>query len=271
MTAPWPKRQRTDRDVIDAVARLLADPETGLDDDMAELSALRRELRMALWQRARLAALDATIGQTSHDVRGTLSPALLAAERLQAHADTTISRTGALLIAGIERVGDALRAVVAFSRTGRGALVPTRFALRPLVQEAMDLGCAGLDPPMLGLNIPADLDVDADRAAMRRVFANLARNAAQARARTVSVSATREPGRITIDFADDGPGLPPSAAGTLFQPFVAEAGRPGLGLAIARDLLLASGGDIALAHTGPTGTAFTISLSTKTRAARPAY
>ncbi len=273
MKAPWAKRQRTDRDVIDAVTRMLADPDTGLDDDMPELSRLRLELRTAAWQRARLAALEATIGKTSHDVRGSLSPALLAAERLQANPDTAISRTGDLLIAAIERVSDALRAAVVFSRTSRIAATPTRFAVGPLIQEAMDLGCAGLHPPVLRLNIPADLEVDADQAAIRRVFTNLARNAAQARAGTVSVSATKEPGRIAIEFADDGPGLPGSVAAGLFQPFVVGSGATGagLGLAIAHDLLLSSGGDIALAHTGPTGTAFTVSLSTKTRAARPAY
>jgi signal transduction histidine kinase len=103
----------------------------------------------------------------------------------------------------------------------------------------------------------------ADRDQLFRVLVNLGRNAAEAGAHAVRVSATHAPdGRFYIDVSDDGPGLPPRARDKLFTPFTgsARAGGTGLGLAIARDLVRGHGGDITLAATSGSGTTFRIEL-----------
>jgi signal transduction histidine kinase len=51
--------------------------------------------------------------------------------------------------------------------------------------------------------------VDADRDQLFRVLSNLGRNALQAGATRVEVSARSTGERIVIDVADNGPGLPP--------------------------------------------------------------
>ncbi|WP_247891783.1 sensor histidine kinase, partial [Azospirillum argentinense] len=62
--------------------------------------------------------------------------------------------------------------------------------------------------------------------------------------------------------ADDGPGLPPRARDNLFQPFAgsARAGGVGLGLAIAREVLRAHGGDLRLVESTAAGTVFALEL-----------
>ena len=56
--------------------------------------------------------------------------------------------------------------------------------------------------------------------------------------------------------------LPADVASQLFKPFTTggRAGGAGLGLCIARDLVRAHGGEIALAETGPQGTTFRFTL-----------
>src|SRR6185436_15856918 len=100
--------------------------------------------------------------------------------------------------------------------------------------------------------------VHADRDLLYRALTNLGRNAFEAGAKTVTVSALRSDGEVQVDVADDGPGIPPQVEPVLFQPFSAStrAGGSGLGLAITRDLIRAQGGEVMLASNGPSGATF---------------
>jgi signal transduction histidine kinase len=78
------------------------------------------------------------------------------------------------------------------------------------------------------------------------------------------VRARTSGGHLVIEIADDGPGVPQEVADQIFRPFTrgGRAGGAGLGLAIARDLVLAHGGDIALAETSAKGSTFQFTLPT---------
>ena len=78
------------------------------------------------------------------------------------------------------------------------------------------------------------------------------------------IAAFLEDGALTIDVADDGPGLPEKAREHLFQPFAGSAreGGTGLGLVIAREVVHAHGGEIELARTGDDGTVFRLRFPT---------
>ena len=243
-------------------------PDDELDVAARELSAMQNELRNALWRNARLAALGNAVARISHDLRGVLAPALLVAERLQDHSDSAVQRSGDVLMRTVDRATDLVRRTLDFAREGPPPLKPEPVVLAVLVDEA-SIAARG---PARGFavqnQVSPELLVHADRNQFFRVLANLLRNAADAGAKSARVSANTAHGTTTIDVADDGPGLPESVRVTLFHPFTRSTRHEGagLGLAIARDLMLAHGGEIALAATGADGTVFRLTL----RAAHPA-
>jgi len=114
--------------------------------------------------------------------------------------------------------------------------------------------------------VPAEIQVDADPEQLFRILLNLLRNAGEAVAGRESgeirVSALRNGPRVTIDIADNGPGIPERVRERLFQPFAGTSrpGGSGLGLVIARDLARAHGGEVTLVSTGPQGTVFRVEI-----------
>ena len=113
-----------------------------------------------------------------------------------------------------------------------------------------------------GILIERDYDpslpaLDLDRDLLMQAMLNLARNAVQAlgengrltlRSRALT-NATIGTGRhrvvASLQFEDDGPGVPPELGGTIFYPLVtARAGGTGLGLAVAQDIATRHGGII---------------------------
>ena len=274
------------RRIISSIAAFRAAPERSLpmnpqrvsllaNDEMAvaalELAAMQEELRNALWRNARLAALGSAVARISHDLRGILAPALLTAERLQNHQDAAVQRAGEILLRTVDRATDLVRRTLDFAREGPPPLDLAPVALAQLVDEAGEAVRAPDRPFSLVNRVPAEVLIEADRNQFFRVLANLLRNAADAGARSAQVSAQAGRGTTVIDVADDGPGLPEAVRATLFRPFTRSTRHDGagLGLAIARDLTLAHGGDISLASTGPEGTVFRLTLRTALpRAAR---
>ncbi len=104
--------------------------------------------------------------------------------------------------------------------------------------------------------------VQANPTLLSRVFRCLFENAAQATAPRVPTIRTRaELGeRAVITISDDGPGVPASIRDRLFEPLVtARVGGTGLGLALARRIVIAHHGTIELLESHP-GATFRITL-----------
>jgi signal transduction histidine kinase len=99
---------------------------------------------------------------------------------------------------------------------------------------------------------------------LNEVWTNLLDNAADAVAGggSVGVRAFREGEAVVVEVTDDGPGIPPEIRGRVFEPFFTtkEVGSgAGLGLDVARRVVVGRGGEIAV-ESGPEGTRFVVRL-----------
>lgn len=102
--------------------------------------------------------------------------------------------------------------------------------------------------------------------ALRRALANLLDNALRYGDR-VEVSVGAQAGLARVIMRDHGPGVPPEAMTTLFEPYVRlehgqqrNAAGSGLGLGIARDFITTLGGTLSLANHPEGGLVVTVTL-----------
>ncbi|MBN9087342.1 MAG: HAMP domain-containing histidine kinase [Reyranella sp.] len=231
-----------------------------------EFQNLQRELRASLRQKSRLADVGAASNKINHDLKNILSTARLLSDRL-AHSDDERTRKFApTIMSTIDRATRMASEAIEYVRD-RPTPRLEEFDLADLVDEVgITLQEQGedADPNLLRnwVNGLGERKVRADRDLLYRVFINLGRNAFDAGANTVTVRSQNGGAYVLVDVADNGPGVPKDVAAQLFKPFTkgGRAGGAGLGLAIARDLVRAHGGEIAMTATGPTGTTFRFTL-----------
>lgn len=269
------------RRITEALVAFRRDPENEnasatLDSDRAdevgvaarELISMQAAVRQSLRQRERLAALGTAVTKINHDLRGILSTAALISERLLDSDDPEVRRIGPRLLSAIERAATLCGQTLAFTRDGILPLQRQAIEVRPLIDEVGDAVAdvqrrAGHHAAIDFINeVKPGVVLMADREQLFRVITNLARNAAEAAATRIVVSATEESGRLLLSVDDNGSGLAPRAREHLFTAFTGstKANGAGLGLAIAREVARAHGGDVRLAATGAKGTIFTVSL-----------
>jgi signal transduction histidine kinase len=118
-------------------------------------------------------------------------------------------------------------------------------------------------------SVGVSLDVEADLpliqgfgGELNQVWANLVDNALDAAKGRVAVAASRQGPSVVVRVVDDGPGLPPEIRERIFDPFFTT--KPvgqgtGLGLDIARRLVLRHGGEIEV-DSRPGHTQFSVTL-----------
>jgi signal transduction histidine kinase len=227
-----------------------------------ELASMQETVRQALGQRARLAALGTAVTKINHDLRNILATARLVTDGLTASAASEVRKVAPRLIDAIDRAIALCSRTLDFSREGAPPFAPSRFPLRPLIEELGPTLAISEEDFSIELDMPAELAVEADRDQIYRVFLNLARNSVEAGARRLRITAACDDGAVAIDIADDGPGLPPRARDNLFRPFAGSArpGGSGLGLAIARELMRLHGGELTLVTSTGAGTVFRVTI-----------
>jgi signal transduction histidine kinase len=229
-----------------------------------EFAEMQRDLRQALAQKARLAALGEAVAKINHDLRNILSTAQLVSDRIEDSDDPEVRRVAPTMLRAIDRAVALCRDVVRYARTGEAKLQKSSCDLRELIEDAGDAAVsAGGGQRQFQNFAPENLNARVDRAQLARAIENLTRNAYEAGAQTVTAAAVTSGAKgVRISLSDDGPGIPAAMEPRLFQPFSgsSKADGSGLGLAIAKEIATAHGGDIALARSGPDGAEFVITL-----------
>jgi signal transduction histidine kinase len=107
---------------------------------------------------------------------------------------------------------------------------------------------------LVGLDAP--LVVRADEELLERAFENVVRNAVEAAAgggRHVEVQARESAGQVEVRIDDDGPGLAADHPGEIRPFYTTRVGGLGLGLPLARKIVLLHGGSLELAARAPAG------------------
>jgi two-component system, NtrC family, sensor histidine kinase HydH len=160
----------------------------------------------------------------------------------------------------VELSNDFLR----FARSDQPYLVPT--PLDAVVSRMVDF----LTPTARAQNIDivwhaaAELPpVMLDPELFDKVLLNLMLNAEDAMpdGGTLTLQARAEQGSVILDVIDTGCGMSPELAAKVFRPFVTtKADGNGLGLATARKIVLAHGGDLTVHSEPGCGTKFTVRL-----------
>ena len=245
-----------------------------------ELSSMQQDVRTALRQKTRLATLGAAVAKINHDLRNTLATAVLASDTLATVDNPEVKRVMPRLFSAIDKAVHLCSDTLNYVADGIPKLKRTEFPLASLVDEVGLL----LASPETDELVQTELEenptqkpeqkfewrnevaptvmVEADRRQLFRALQNLGHNARLAGAGWVRLFAHSSPDKISIEVADNGPGMPEKAKERLFQPFEGSVrkGGTGLGLVIVRDILRAHGGDVALVRSDSNGTMFSLNL-----------
>ena len=248
----------SDQRVLEAFA-----VQTGL---VLEYRRLReRDDRAANLERAE-ATSTALLRAVSHDLRTPLATMRASVDGLLAPGVSDDDRLVLVRSVGhsaeqLERLIDDL---LDLSRLQSGLIHPV-LRSRSL-DEVLPLAVAGHDPGVVRLEVdePAPL-VMTDAGLLERVVANLVGNAVRhAPGSPVRVLAHVLPETVEVIVVDQGPGVPPDARDTMFEPFQrlgdGGAGGLGLGLAVARGLTEALGGTLSAEDTPGGGLTMVLSL-----------
>ena len=242
------------------VRKLNIELEQRIEERTHELAAANKEL-------------EAFSYSVSHDLRAPLRHVSGFVQLLQTHAqslnDAKINRYTGIIAGAADKMGTLIDDLLSFSRAGRAQMRVEPIALNELVKDCMH----ELEHDTTGRTIKWDIAdlpvVQADRALLRQVFANLLGNAIKySRPREIAqitVSAVIEPTRTVVCVRDNGAGFDMKYADKLFGVFQrlhseSEFEGTGIGLANVKRIITRHGGTVWAEGETDKGAAFYFSL-----------
>jgi heavy metal sensor kinase len=269
---PLDRMTRTARRIsAEDLSQRVERPRTGDElDRLAEtMNDMLAHLERAFAQSRRFAA------DAAHELRTPLA-ALRGSIEVALRGERSPEEYRRVLASGLEEVERLIRLsedLLLLSRSMAGP-EPTRAVVDLeglLLLEVFDLGArlgqaAGVTVRIEGATPAA---ARGDVTALRRALVNLVENAVKytPRGGKVELSLTTAGGSAEVAVADTGIGVEPADAERIFEPFVRldaarsrDTGGAGLGLAIARSIVVAHGGTLSVESRPGSGSRFTIRL-----------
>jgi signal transduction histidine kinase/CheY-like chemotaxis protein len=220
-------------------------------------------------------AKDDFLAMLGHELRNPLSPILTALHLMRLRGEGAHARERAVIERQVNHLVRLVDDLLDVSRAVRGKVrldrKPTEIAR--IVAAAIEVAGPLLEDRRhrLEVDVPEEgLVVDADGERLAQVVSNLLTNAAKYTPSegNVRIAARREVDDVVLEVCDDGDGIPPHLLPLVFDLFTQgqqgidrKKGGLGLGLAIARQLVVQHGGSIEAYSAGEgRGTIMTVRL-----------
>ena len=213
----------------------------------------------------------------SHDLRNPLNSIRGAAHMVSrtTNEDVNFAKALSMIERNTETITRLTNDLIDFASTGLGSAMPlTRslFDLEKLSRNVFEEFCFAYPQRTLHFHPQGDLTGNWDAARLRQVISNLIGNALQhgATDKPVELTIAAEESTVILSVHNEGSPIPPEMLTTIFDPLMRYAKSEsesqkvsssiGLGLYIAREVVVAHGGTIAVASTAQEGTTFTVRL-----------
>lgn len=205
----------------------------------------------------------------THEIMNTVTPIASLSEALSEYAGTiTPPSDGPDLKAGLETIASSSRGLIKFVNSYRDlthVAVPVRkaFFARDLAAKVIDLS----QPVLTAAGATAcfvekteDVLLYADESQISQILINLVKNAAQAGARHIEISAELDKrDNAVINVSNDGPPISAASQEEIFIPFfTTKPEGSGIGLSLSRQIMRMHGGTLRLTRSDSEATVFTL-------------
>ena len=200
----------------------------------------------------------------THEIMNTVTPVASLSSALSQNLDSYSAEDIRSALGTIASSSEGLISFVQSYRSLTHISAPVRkaFYLKDLVNDSVNIAKANWPSVnVIYRELSSDVILYADYGQMSQVLNNLIKNAVQAGAGNVSITASIDKREQTvIDIANDGEPISASGQEQLFVPFYTTKGSSGtgVGLSLCRQIVRLNGGTIKLSSSTPEATVFTI-------------
>ena len=200
----------------------------------------------------------------THEIMNTVTPVASLSSALSQNLDSYSAEDIRSALGTIASSSEGLISFVQSYRSLTHISAPVRkaFYLKDLVNDSVNIAKANWPSVnVLYRELSSDVILYADYGQMSQVLNNLIKNAVQAGAGNVSITASIDKREQTvIDIANDGESISASGQEQLFVPFYTTKGSSGtgVGLSLCRQIVRLNGGTIKLSSSTQEATVFTI-------------